>query len=66
MKLYLIIALDDAAALLGCSSANLSLALTQRSVEVRGEKVKRDLSVNDVSIIAFHIYTKKTKNNVKP
>lgn len=40
-------ALDDAAALLGCSSANLSLALTQRSVEVRGEKVKRDLSVND-------------------
>lgn len=61
MNLYLIIALDDAAALLGCSSANLSLALTQRSVEVRGEKVKRDLSVNDVSIIAFHVYTKKQK-----
>ncbi|XP_061180865.1 unconventional myosin-Ib-like [Saccostrea echinata] len=40
-------ALDDAAALLGCPSADLSVALTQRKVEVRGEKVKRDLSAND-------------------
>lgn len=61
MKLYLIIALDDAAALLGCSSANLSLALTQRSVEVRGEKVKRDLSVNDVSILLFTSIQKNKK-----
>lgn len=61
MNLYLIIALDDAAALLGCSSANLSLALTQRSVEVRGEKVKRDLSVNDVSILLFTSIQKNKK-----
>jgi hypothetical protein len=45
----LFVALNDAAALLGCPSADLSVALTQRKVEVRGEKVKRDLSVNDVS-----------------
>lgn len=63
MNLYLIIALDDAAALLGCSSANLSLALTQRSVEVRGEKVKRDLSVNDVSIKQKTMLNHKRKLN---
>ena len=49
INLFLFIALDDAAELLGCSSENLTLALTQRTVEVRGERVKRDLSVNDVS-----------------
>lgn len=35
--------------LIGCSAEDLQTALTQRTVEARGEKLKTDLSTADVS-----------------
>ena len=40
---------EDVGYLLECTCENLSEALTQRTVEVRGDKVKRDLSVFDAT-----------------
>ncbi|KAK3106305.1 hypothetical protein FSP39_017437 [Pinctada imbricata] len=41
--------LKDIGSLLDCSCDNLAEALTQRTVEVKGDKVKRDLSVYDAT-----------------
>lgn len=41
---------QEIAELLGCSYEELKTALTQRTVEARGEKLKTDLSTADVSI----------------
>ena len=43
--------MEDVSELLGCSLEVLSCALNQRTVAVRGDMVKTDLSVGDVSIV---------------
>ena len=49
--------MEEVSSLLGCSLETLAGALMQRTVAVKGDVVKTDLSVGDVSLHLYSVFS---------